>query len=90
MVSSIMHRRAPFAHNAIAPADAAQRRAKPAIVCYEVAGLPIVDMDRLFDARQRLVKIDDVIVPPRQAGTFRVPRGHFFRIVSVVGPRLVT
>lgn len=35
-----------------------------------------------------MVKIDEVIVPPREGGTFNVPKGHFFRIVSTEGPQV--
>jgi hypothetical protein len=71
-----------------APADAAERRAKPAVVCYPVANLPRVDKALLGRARERLTKIDEVIVPPRDGRAFTVPKGHFVRIVSIEGPQV--
>ena len=70
------------------PADAAQRRAVPLTVCYPVETLPAPDMALLGRARQHLTKIDEVIVAPRDGATFRVPKGHFARIVSVEGPQV--
>lgn len=73
---------------AAAPEDAAERRAVRPVVCYPVETLPSADMDTLASARQSLTLIDEVIVPPREGGTFRVPQGHFFRILSVEGPQV--
>ncbi|NNE64463.1 MAG: DUF1989 domain-containing protein [Gammaproteobacteria bacterium] len=39
-------------------------------------------------ARTGMQKIDEVIVQPRDASTFRVPAGHLFRIVSVEGSQV--
>ncbi|NPU67607.1 DUF1989 domain-containing protein [Bradyrhizobium sp. 83012] len=70
------------------PADAAAWRAvRPAIV-YPAGTLPQPDMAMLGAARQTMTKIDEVIVPPRDARCFRVARGQFFRIVSVEGPQV--
>lgn len=71
-----------------APADAAVRRAKPAVVCYPVETLPEPDMAWLEEARAALTKIDEVIVPPRDAKSFRVPAAHVFRITSIEGPQV--
>lgn len=71
-----------------APPDAAQRRAKPPVVVYPNGTLPPPDMAMLAAARARLSKIDEIIVPPREGGSFRVPKGHFFRIVSIEGPQV--
>jgi uncharacterized protein YcgI (DUF1989 family) len=35
-----------------------------------------------------MVKITEVVVPPRDAQSFRVSRGQFFRIVSIEGPQV--
>jgi uncharacterized protein YcgI (DUF1989 family) len=45
-------------------------------------------MAALQAARTGMVKIDEVIVPPRDGRAFRVPRGHVFRIVSIDGPQV--
>lgn len=39
-------------------------------------------------AREAATKIDQVLVPPRDARCFDVPAGHFFRITSVEGPQV--
>lgn len=70
------------------PPDAAERRAKPAVVVYPNETLPPADMGLLSAARAKLTKIDELIVPPREGRGFRVPKGHFFRIVSVEGPQV--
>jgi uncharacterized protein YcgI (DUF1989 family) len=70
------------------PADAAARRARPAVVCYPVETLPRPDMVMLAQARETLTKVSETIVPPRDARTFDVPAGHFFRIVSIEGPQV--
>jgi hypothetical protein len=71
-----------------APADAAQRRAIPPVVCYPVAGLPPVDMALMDRVRQGARVISTVVVPPREGRAFRVPAGHLFRIVSTEGPQV--
>lgn len=60
---------------------------KPVIV-YPRDALPRPDMAALQAARTGMVKIDEVIVPPRDGRAFRVPRGHLFRIVSIDGPQV--
>ncbi len=71
-----------------APEDAAERRAKPAVVVYPVDSLAPPDMGMLAAARVNLDVIDEVIVDPREAGAFRVPAGHFFRIISMEGSQV--
>lgn len=72
----------------MAPADAAQRRARKPVVCYPVAGLEPADMAMLLAARETLSKTAEIIVPPRDARSFEVPAGHFFRITSIEGPQV--
>ena len=71
-----------------APADAPERRAVKPVVCYPVETLPAPDMETLQRARETLTKVDEVIVPPREGATFSVPKGHFFRILSIDGPQV--
>jgi uncharacterized protein YcgI (DUF1989 family) len=66
---------------------AKRRRAKPVIV-YPPESLPPLDLKQVKRVRTALTKIGDVLVPPRQARTFHVPRAHFFRIVSIEGPQV--
>jgi len=71
-----------------APADADARRRAPIVIAYDVSVLPPLDWHLYERARATLHKIAEVIVPPREARAFRVPKGHFFRIVSVEGPQV--
>ena len=70
------------------PADAAERRGRPTVIAYDVAKLPPFDGAFYARARSGMHKVGDVVIPPRDARTFRVPAGHFFRIVSVGGPQV--
>ncbi|MEM7194106.1 MAG: DUF1989 domain-containing protein [Pseudomonadota bacterium] len=70
------------------PQDAQQRREAPAIVCYRVDQLPTYNSNYYEAARNNFAKIDEVMVAPRDASTFRVPAGHFFRINSVEGSQV--
>jgi uncharacterized protein YcgI (DUF1989 family) len=70
------------------PADAAQRRANPGVIVYDVGSLPALDI-RFYDrAREGATKVDEVIVPPRDARAIRIPAGHFFRVVCAEGPQV--
>ncbi len=71
-----------------APEDADARRAIEPVICYPVDTLPSPNMNVYAMARKTMTLIDGVMVPPREAKTFRVPSGHFFRIVSVDGPQV--
>ena len=70
------------------PADAAERRGAPAVTVYRLDMLPEFDAAAYAWARQTLTKIDEVVVPPREARAFKVPAGHFFRIFSIEGPQV--
>jgi uncharacterized protein YcgI (DUF1989 family) len=71
-----------------APVDADERRAAPALICYEVNRLPPSGLELYQQARETLRKVDEVIVPPRDGACFEVPAGSFFRITSVEGPQV--
>lgn len=71
-----------------APSDAARRRAAAPVVCYSVDGLPAYDRSFYETAKQGLTRVAETIVPPRDARTFTVAAGHFFRIVSIEGPQV--
>ncbi|MBK1623935.1 urea carboxylase-associated family protein [Afifella marina] len=71
-----------------APDDAVARRDVEPVICYPTATLPAVDLTAYRAARDGWRKIAETLVPPRDARTFRVPAGHFFRIVSVEGPQV--
>ena len=71
-----------------APADADARRAVQPVVVYPSDGLPAVDRALYERARAGMTKVDELVVPPRDARGFNVPAGHFFRIVSIEGPQV--
>lgn len=70
------------------PEDAARRRQAPAIVVYAVDRLPAYDAAFYERARTGMAKVSELIVPPREGKAFRVPAGHFFRIVSIEGTQV--
>ena len=70
------------------PHDADQRRSVRPVICYAVETLPKPDMALYENARATLKKIDEVIVPPREARCFDVKAGQFFRITSIEGPQV--
>ena len=70
------------------PPDADDRRAVKPVICYPVETLPIPDLHSYARFRAQAVKTGEVLVPPRDAATFTVPAGGFFRISSVEGPQV--
>jgi uncharacterized protein YcgI (DUF1989 family) len=71
-----------------APPDAEARRAVAPVICYPTETLPSPDLVAYRAAREGAAKSSEILVPPREARVFRVPAGHFFRIVSVEGPQV--
>lgn len=71
-----------------APSDADVRRKAPVIVSYNVDAVPSRSDQFLQLWRSELTVVDTVLVPPRDAATFRVPAGYGFRIVSVEGSQV--
>ncbi|MBG1233045.1 urea carboxylase-associated family protein [Aestuariivirga litoralis] len=70
------------------PTDAQKRKAVKPVICYAVDDLPKPDLSSYRAAREGWTKTSEVLVPPRDAKSFEVPAGHFFRIVSVEGPQV--
>lgn len=70
------------------PEDAVARRAVAPVICYPPETLPPVDLAALRAARGAARKIAEAVAAPREAATFRVPRGGFFRITSIDGPQV--
>ncbi|NVO26601.1 DUF1989 domain-containing protein [Donghicola sp. C2-DW-16] len=70
------------------PDDADARRAIPPVICYPVETLPQPDMALYLAARAGAKVIETVTAAPRDAASFTVPAGHFFRISSVQGPQV--
>ena len=70
------------------PADAAARRVVNPVICYPVESLAAPDLTLYAGFRAAAVKTGEVVVPPRDAATFRVPAGGFFRISAIDGPQV--
>lgn len=70
------------------PPDAAMRRKARPVTVYTVEQLPPFDAAFYDAARAHATKLFELIVPPREARTFKVPAGHFFRIVGMEGPQV--
>ena len=69
------------------PESADRHRALPPVICYPPETLPAPDLRLYGTARKSAGKCHEILVPPREARTFDVPAGHFFRITSVDGPQ---
>ncbi len=71
-----------------APEDAANRKAVEPVICYPVERLARPDLGPFLAARAGWDRLAEVLVPPREARTFDVPAGCYFRISSVEGPQV--
>jgi len=71
-----------------APDDAEARRAVAPVICYPNDSLPVPDLALYAKALAGADMVDVAIAEPRDACTFRVPAGAFFRIVSIEGPQV--
>jgi hypothetical protein len=71
-----------------APPDASLRKGVAPVICYPVDSLPRPDIAGYQAARDGWALYSEILVPARDARCFRVPEGHFFRIVSVEGPQV--
>lgn len=70
------------------PIDAKERRAIKPVISYPIDNLPKYDASLYAKARDEMKLVESIVIPPRDAKTFEVPAGHFFRIVSVDGPQV--
>ena len=70
------------------PSDLTDRINKKPKICYSIEDFKDKNFDLLQEARQTLQKIDEVIIPPRDAKSFIVKFGNFFRIESIEGPQV--
>lgn len=77
-----------LSHDHTTPADAEARRAVRPVICYPVDGLARPDLAPYRAARARWRKVDEVLVPAREARCFAVAAGQFFRITSAEGPQV--
>ena len=72
----------------IKPEDFKKRSEAKPIVCYPDESLEDKNLKILQEARKYLKKIDEIIIPARDAKTFEISSGNFFRIESVEGPQV--
>ena len=70
------------------PEDANVRRAIKPVICYPDTTLPEVPIDEWVQALDGAEVIESVIAAPREAASFTVKAGQFFRIRSVDGPQV--
>ena len=70
------------------PTDADIRKAIKPVICYPPETLPKPDLDAYRALRTGAEKAGQLLVDPRDAGCIAVPKGAFFRIVSVEGSQV--
>tara|TARA_B100001093_G_scaffold397072_1_gene384326 strand:- start:44 stop:907 length:864 start_codon:yes stop_codon:yes gene_type:complete len=70
------------------PEDLKKRVGAKPIICYPNDKLQNENLDILHEARKYIKKINEVLIPPRDAKTFTVKAGNFFRIESIEGPQV--
>ena len=70
------------------PSDTDRRIGAKPIVCYPNNVIEDKNLTILHSARRHLVKKEEIIIPPRDAKTFNVQFGEFFRIESLDGPQV--
>lgn len=71
-----------------APKDARARKAIPPVVCYPIDSLPAFEPRLYADGQASMELIETISVAPRDAETFFVPAGHFFRVICPEGPQV--
>jgi uncharacterized protein len=71
-----------------APVDSAARQNVRPVICYPVNTLQQPNLTIYRAARNGWRKSVDLVIPPREARCFEIPAGHFFRIVSTIGPQV--
>ncbi len=70
------------------PFDWEERTGAKPVVCYPNTNLQDNNLDVLLKARKFLVKKNEIIISPRDAKTFEINSGNFFRIESIEGPQV--
>ena len=70
------------------PNDAETRRSIKPVISYPIDNLPAYDAGFYKSACENMNLTESIIIPPRDARTFEVPAGYFFRIVSREGPQV--
>ena len=72
----------------VPPADADARRAIKPVICYPTETLPKPDVALYQSAFEGAEKVDEVVIPPRDAASIEVPAGHLLRILCPEGPQV--
>ena len=75
-------------NDSTAPLDAQKRRSVEPVICYPTDSLTPPDLSAYRAAREGWRKVDEIVVPPRDARSFEVPAGCFFRILSIEGAQV--
>ena len=70
------------------PLDAKERMNVKPIICYPIDDIKETNLSILHIARSNLKNVSEIIIPPRDAKTFEVKKGQFFRIESMEGPQV--
>jgi uncharacterized protein YcgI (DUF1989 family) len=70
------------------PSDLNDRIGAKPVVCYPNDKIQDNNLDILLEARKYLTKYKEIIIPQRDAKTFQVQSGNFFRIESIDGPQV--
>ena len=70
------------------PKDLNKRIGAKPVICYPNENLENENLNILHKAREFLEKDSEILIPPREARTFNVKAGNFFRIESVEGPQV--
>ena len=70
------------------PKNSKERVGAKPVICYPNNNLENENLNILLNARKFLQKKEEVIIPPRDAKTFKVKSGNFFRIESMMGPQV--
>ena len=71
-----------------APLDAKERMKVKPTICYPIDDIKETNLSILHIARSNLKNVSEIIIPPRDAKTFDVKKGQFFRIESMKGPQV--
>lgn len=70
------------------PIDGNDRKSVPPVVCYPISTLPEFDRAGFTAAKEGMKLVETILISPRDAKSFRVPQGHFFRITCPDGPQV--
>lgn len=70
------------------PKNANYFRENKPVIAYPTDNLPLPNLSHYQLMREKMVMVDKLVVPPREAATFTVSAGNFFRIVSTEGPQV--